>query len=399
MNHELWKKAVARMHVNSLENDLDEIFEHFLSNQIDSFKPKYDVNYFYQELTFYKFEYEKYFLLNSQKVDELFDEYKKLEALLVDVSSKEEFMEFSVYQGFLEEDMYSEVNKQKIHFAQEYSGMFSLFEGTLRQCAKHARDKKNINISKCDNGLDEFKETFKRIFPKNNTEWKRINGIYKTINDVIKHNDMKLPEKKFGLTEILNFANRKDYEVVKDKKIEIDIQLNSELYDDLVNFAELPKIQKVLDNYYRESGKLELPTTFDFYNSFSNLYHKIESTLNNVFLICDSLLAVEYDFFKIKKTGVSQIKEYIVKNNVFLDLNEDEFFNKFNDQYRYLENRIKHYKGNVVPLVEEDKEYLKNFSIDMSNSNLKLNFDFLLDFYESSKSFLHRFNKYISSTI
>ena len=410
-----WEKAIIMHRIHFLESELENIINHFYENKITPFEHSISANFLAEELSYYKNEFEKYFVKSNARINELVESYRKIDEELKNVDNEDEFYTLSHYQSVIEDDVYLEHKSQETHLNQEFTSLYSIFEGTLRLCIRFFQGEypKSISNNKKNGKNSEnqtfarFESMFKDVFPRNNQYWKRINGIYTIINNSIKHNDSHLPSKDFGLTTLINFDKKRSNSIVENRKIKVTQELNNELLNDLISFANIKQIRKITDEFYTRKGKNEYIKTLDCYSTFSNIYHIIESNFDQIFEEYDRIHETKTKYGSIKKTGIEKINHYITENEIFKEVVNNNYYQQFINGYRLLANRMKHNKGNLILVDDRDDDILKYLAknievkknIEISNNVIGLNFDFIIDFYENSSKFIKKFSDYMRNEL
>lgn len=365
------------MGVQSLRNEVDSIEDHFLrtyypigsssllGTQRDSIRTLED------ELLANRHEIEIYNRLTDKRVEELGVLHSQISTELEQTfDSYEDFMGASLQQSAIEEELYTEEISRKRHLTQIFSNSFEFFEGTLRLCSLYYKEVHGSVYKAGSDGYEEFRNllTEQRDFPKNNDSWKRINGIYAHIHDAIKHNESRLPEVKLGRKAVLNFHekwSKKQGESLLEgnhmNQIRITQGLTEHLIDDILSFSQIPSVAKYLTQFYQDKGAQEIPTTIDCYRSFSDMYNRVETTLVKLASYYDRTHETTKPISEIKKTGMARFIAYAESNGMFEPVIEDPSFQKLNGFYKMLQNSIKHNKGNIIAIDEENRQELSDY--------------------------------------
>lgn len=369
-----WTKMRMYMTLDRLRSELSLIEDHFLRSYSatsavtfsDSAPP---LNYLKTELESYRREMYDFFTLMDSYANELNDEYQTIEQKLdtKGYGSDEEIPELMHYSSTLEEDMYETHLSKDRHTEQTFTSTYELFEGTLRQCVLYHRDTKGINSRMGKNGREAFENYLRsqQAFPKNNPEWKRINTVYTYIHDAIKHNASGLPPKKFGQKTILNY-DAKRYKKTREsilqgrrnERLHVTPSFVDEVIDDIIRFSDIPSVSCALNEYYEHRGALELPQALQCYRSFSEMFHQMETSLNRCIALYDEINPAQKRHADIKQTGIEQFKEYLEVNDRMPHVLAHPYIQKVETFYKPLQNRIKHNKGNIIPINDDNRKDL-----------------------------------------
>ena len=354
------------MQLDSLHSELDTIEYHFLrsysmptKNKQSSLESK--INPLQEELLEYKKELNEYIKLTDSKLLDLEKEYQILSTKLNgsnSYDSEEEFLDDSFYETTIEEEAMMQNDSKNRHITQTFTNTYQLFEGTLRQLVQYYKDttgvkikvkNKNKDKSKNSDGRELFESYMSSLgkFPKNNTEWKRINNIYSLLHDVIKHNDSELPDVKFGKTVILNFDERRSKKlgesIIKEKykteKIVLTQSLVNEFIDNLISFSGEKQFQEEINEFYEKKGALEKPTTLDCYKAFNDMFHSFENYIIKTITRFETFQSVNQPINSINSTGVNTILTYMESNNLFSNTKNNVYFQKILNSYKTLNHR------------------------------------------------------------